>query len=231
MMILQDSTQSIFKNTKKYRSTSCSPENISSKLINAIQHLEDTKEKITLAQSSIDSFSFLSSKVELLSSNLAVMNASQSSHMNTLQGLQSPISVKALSSTKHQLQSSQEKISEIIQTIRSAEKSRSLHNISLEQHQRIERNIISSTEDIIRALQFEDIVHQITERAVLHISGIRLIVDKLSHLYSDELSSNFEGKLQSARKDIQTIREKIANESASTIAAQSNMNEGNIELF
>ncbi len=95
------------------------------------------------------------------------------------------------------------------------------------EYQLIQRNI----DDIRRALQFEDIVSQISERVAQHIGDIRFTVDILSKLCESELSDTFDEDLEMMKSELTGIRKKLSNISAKKIVAQHNMDEGDIDLF
>ncbi|MGH1486673.1 MAG: hypothetical protein ACRBCI_10675 [Cellvibrionaceae bacterium] len=91
--------------------------------------------------------------------------------------------------------------------------------------------IQSEMMDIMRALQFEDIVGQISERVAQHISDIRFTVDLLSHLHDSEFSDSFEEDVEIMKDKLVEIKRKLSSASAKKIAAQKNMDEGDIDLF
>ncbi len=95
------------------------------------------------------------------------------------------------------------------------------------EYQIIQQNI----DDILRALQFEDIVSQISERVAQHIGDIRFTVDILSKLCESEFSETFDEDLEVMKSELTGIRKKLSNISAKKIVAQHNMDEGDIELF
>jgi len=88
-----------------------------------------------------------------------------------------------------------------------------------------------NSEKIMQALQFEDIVNQISERVALHISDIQLTANILSNLCNSELSSTFEDDLKKMQADYQCVKEKLSNVYSKKIAAQEDMEEGDIDLF
>lgn len=88
-----------------------------------------------------------------------------------------------------------------------------------------------NAEQIIQALQFEDIVNQISERVGLHIDDIQLSTNILSNLSNTELSSTFDSDLDSMNKEYELVKEKLSNISSKKIAAQESMDEGDIDLF
>jgi hypothetical protein len=93
--------------------------------------------------------------------------------------------------------------------------------------QKIQQDVMS----IMRALQFEDIVSQISERVAQHVGDISVSVDILSHLPDSELSSSFDEELKLMRSKLTNIRKKLASVSAKQIANQQNMDEGDVDLF
>ena len=74
--------------------------------------------------------------------------------------------------------------------------------------------IQSEMMDIMRVLQFEDIVSQISERVAYRISDIRHTVDLISHLHDSEFSVNFEEDVEKMKVELVDIKKKLSNASA-----------------
>ena len=89
----------------------------------------------------------------------------------------------------------------------------------------------ASAQEIIRALQFEDIVSQISARVAGHIGDIRMAVALLSRLCESELSANFSDELMQMQQEFVMLRQKLETASAKAVVAQKNMDEGDVELF
>lgn len=81
------------------------------------------------------------------------------------------------------------------------------------------------------ALQFEDIVGQVSERVAQHVGDIRSTVDILSKLCESELSETFESDMDNMKLEYSVIKEKLIKVSAKNLAAQKNMDEGDVDLF
>lgn len=88
-----------------------------------------------------------------------------------------------------------------------------------------------NAEKIMQALQFEDIVNQVSERVAQHIGDIQQTVNILSNLCNSELSSTFDEDLQRMNEEYQSVKEKLVNISSKKIASQEDMSEGDIDLF
>lgn len=88
-----------------------------------------------------------------------------------------------------------------------------------------------NSEKMMQALQFEDIVNQVSERVAQHIGDIQLTVNILSNLCNSELSSTFEEDIKKMNKEYLTVKEKLNKISSKKIAAQEDMSEGDIDLF
>lgn len=95
----------------------------------------------------------------------------------------------------------------------------------------ISNPIQNEFQEVTRALQFEDIVSQISERVAQHVGDIRLTVDLLSHLHDSEFSSTFDQDLDSIKEKLSEVKCKLSSSSAKEIANQKNMDEGDVELF
>lgn len=89
----------------------------------------------------------------------------------------------------------------------------------------------SDIDNMMLALQFEDIVGQVSERVAQHVGDIRSTVDILSKLCESELSTTFEADMDNMRRECSIIKENLIKVSAKNLAAQKNMDEGDIELF
>lgn len=89
----------------------------------------------------------------------------------------------------------------------------------------------NNMDNMIIALQFEDIVNQISDRVAQHINDIRSTVDILSKLCESELSNTFQDDIEKMEHEYQEIREKLIKVSSKNLAAQENMKEGEIDLF
>lgn len=83
----------------------------------------------------------------------------------------------------------------------------------------------------IQALQFEDIVGQVTERVAQQISNVRDVVNILSHVHDSEFSQTFEVDLEEKKQLLSDMRQKLSQTTASCIAAQQTMDDGDIDLF
>jgi hypothetical protein len=103
--------------------------------------------------------------------------------------------------------------------------------MEIAEYHNTQRKIQENIMDIMRALQFEDIVSQVSERVAQHVGDIRVSVDILSHLPDSELSTSFDSELKTMRARLDEMREKLAKVSAKQIASQQNMDEGDIDLF
>lgn len=86
-------------------------------------------------------------------------------------------------------------------------------------------------DNMILALQFEDIVSQISERVAQHVGDIRSTVDILSSLCESELSTTFDADLDNMKSEYMKIKQKLLEVSSKNLAAQKNMSEGDIDLF
>lgn len=84
---------------------------------------------------------------------------------------------------------------------------------------------------MMQALQFDDIVNQISQRVAEHIDDIQRTVNILSHLYDSEMSSTFEKDLDFMQKEYLLVKDKLSHVSAKKIAAQEDMSEGDIDIF
>jgi len=88
-----------------------------------------------------------------------------------------------------------------------------------------------SADKMLQALQFEDIVNQVSERVAHHIGDIQQTVNILSSLCNSELSISFDSDLRNMQQDYLSVKEKLNKISAKKIAAQEDMSEGDIDLF
>ncbi len=88
-----------------------------------------------------------------------------------------------------------------------------------------------SIDNMMLALQFEDIVSQISERVAQHVGDIRMTVDILSRLCESEFSTSFQQDLEKMRVEYASIKDKLLSVSSRNFAEQKNMDEGDIELF
>jgi len=86
-------------------------------------------------------------------------------------------------------------------------------------------------DNMMLALQFEDIVSQVSERVAQHVGDIRSTVEILSKLCDSELSETFESDMDAMRLEYSVIKKKLMKVSAKNLAAQKNMGEGDVELF
>lgn len=92
-------------------------------------------------------------------------------------------------------------------------------------------NIHHSMNEIIRALQFEDIVSQIADRSAEHIADIRRMVELFAKLHEYELKEGFNEKVEEINQELSTIKERLTVMSTRTIVAQKDVDEGDITLF
>lgn len=88
-----------------------------------------------------------------------------------------------------------------------------------------------SLDNMMIALQFEDIVSQISERVAQHVGDIRATVNILSRLCESEFSTTFQDDIDNMKSEYQLMKEKMVKISSKNLAAQKNMDEGDIELF
>ena len=98
-------------------------------------------------------------------------------------------------------------------------------------HGKLGNNIHNSMNEIIRALQFEDIVTQIADKSAEHISDIRRMVELFAKLHEYELKEGFSEKVQEINEELSVIKHRLSTVSARTIAAQKDVDEGDITLF
>lgn len=205
-MILQDATQSIFENIKKYHNTLSSSGNFSNTVHNALAHLKETKDNIEFAQFAIDSFSALSNSNSLPPYKVAVANTEKHYKIKTPYIFEENNKIKSaekLAEIQQQLRLSYKKINETIKKISTAEEKNNLQKIPLTQQKKIENEIATNIGDIVKALQFESIANEITERAVSNIGRVGLIIEKSSKTST----STSKEDTKKIREEIQTLKE------------------------
>lgn len=245
IMILQTSTQSIRQSFDIFCEQGVN-------LQRTQENLESAASKIDNTATIIQSVQRFSEQIHLLSANLEieakqVSNGVNTSHTQTSNtqasntqksptltsvSVETPLhTCSEISKQSGQLEKELSTSTETINAIIAEVKSLASQGTSVSNYQSAKDNVTNNISDIVRALQFEDIVCQMSERIASHIGDIRLLVEQLSHLYENELSTNFEEELQEARKKMDVIKEKLSRESAKVIVSQQNMDEGDIELF
>lgn len=206
--------------------------NIQDKLVEASDNLHSAEKIIE----SIDKFSH---QINLLSSNLQIDNASTATEKMAVGDISrtSTNLYQTSNDINQQSQLLQKQLSNSFDSLKSALNEsqlvvgNNLSETSLCLSGEMKKEIDDNIGKITQALQFEDIVCQISERVAKHIEDIRYLVKLSTDLHDSELSEDFLEKLDFSKQELERIKQKLATSSTRSIVGQSSMDEGDIELF